>query len=105
MIQLREYMTILREIPLKCNAALLLEIEINKYKFKLRTIYVAARANKIEFVDTLDVCPESFTNSNGPVVICGELNVDILGVLINEATLTRFVDRSTNLQFSFENKQ
>ena len=111
MIQMRDNLTILREIPTKFNEALFLEVEINSYKFKVLTIYVAPRVNKLEFVDTLDVFLESFSESIGPIVICGDTNIDILkennltknykgciasnGFVINEAIPTRVVDNSS----------
>ena len=114
-------MPILREIPTKFKEALLLDIEINSFKFKLLTIYVAPRVNKIEFVDTLDDFLESFTKSNDPIVIYGDINIDILkenkltknykrsvasnGFAINESIPTSVVDKySTYLDhFIFKN--
>ena len=120
MIQMRDNLTILREIPTKFKEALFLEVEINSYKFKVLTIYVAPRVNKLEFVDTLDVFLESFSESIDPIVICGDTNIDILmennlsknykgciasnGFVINEAIPTRVVDNSSTCldHFTFQ---
>ena len=72
MIQLRDNLTILKEMPTNFIEALFFEVEINSYKIKLLAIYVAPRVNKLEFVETLDVFLESFTESNDPFVICGD---------------------------------
>ena len=97
-----------------------LEVEMNSYMFKLLTIYVAPRVNKLEFVDTLDVFWNLFTESNDPFVICGDTNINILeenkltknykvciasnGFVINEAIPTRVVAKSsTCLDHSFSN--
>ena len=62
MIQMRDNLTILREIPTKFKEALFLEVEINSYKFKVLTIYVAPRVNKLEFLDTFEVFLESLVS-------------------------------------------
>ena len=121
MIQLRDILTILKEMPTNFNEALFLEVEINSYKIKLLAIYVAPRVNKLEFVETLDVFLELFTESNDPFVICGDTNIDILkenklpknckgciasnGFVLNEAIPTRVVDKSSTCldHFFFQN--
>ena len=121
MIHMRDNMTILREIPTNFKEALFLEVEINIYKFKVLTFYVAPRVNKLMFVDTLDIFLEYFSESIDPIVICGDTNFDSLqeidltknykgcfasnGFVLNEAIPTRVVDNSSTClnHFIFQN--
>ena len=78
MIQVRNDITLLREENIDLPEAVFAKLMKDNYHFNIVVIYNKPRANKIEFVNSLDSFLENISSESTPTVICGDFNIDIL---------------------------
>ena len=78
MIQVRNDITLLREENIDLPEAVFAKLMKDNYHFNIVVIYNKPRANKIEFVNSLDSFLENISSESIPTVICGDFNIDIL---------------------------
>ena len=78
MIQLQNGYNIINQINSDFDEALFVDVIKNGTLIKLAVIYNPPRTNKLEFLNKLDSFLEENNNHNHPIVICGDLNIDIM---------------------------
>ena len=78
MIQLQNGYNIINQINSDFDGALFVDVIKNGTLIKLVVIYNPPRTNKLEFLNKLDSFLEENNNHNHPIVICGDLNIDIM---------------------------
>ena len=62
----------------KILSALCVDICKNNQTFKTIVLYNPPRSNKVEFVNMMDKLLENLSSSNRSVIICGDMNLDIM---------------------------
>ena len=60
------------------DEALFVDVINNGNLIKLAVIYNPPRTNKLEFLNKLDSFLEENNDHNNPMIICGDLNIDIM---------------------------
>ena len=77
MIQLTANCSIQKELDCMMEESLSATIEEQCYEFRLVVIYNKPRANKLDFVDLVEVLG-NLNSKCLPTVICGDINIDTM---------------------------
>ena len=77
MIQVKNDYILMKEISTNLDEALMADVCKGDEMFRILVIYNPPRNNKTEFIEKIDILLESFSSTNVPFIICGDINIDI----------------------------
>ena len=78
MLQCNKFCSITTESKIDFQEALCVDICKSKQTFKTVVVYNPPRPNKVEFINLMDKFLENLSSSNKSVIICGNMNLDIM---------------------------
>ena len=78
MIQVKSSCNLLNKYQVEFEEAVMGEIACNNFKFFIAAVYNKPKANKLEFVKTLDNFLSDKSSNKTPLIICGDFNINIL---------------------------
>ena len=81
MLQSNKFCSITTESKIEFQEALCVDICKKKQTFKTVVVYNPPRSNKVEFVSMMDKFLENLSSSNKSVIICGDMNLDIMKII------------------------
>ena len=78
MIQLKESVTLIEELPAELEESLTIFIRINQEFFLIILVYKPPKTDKFYFIEQFEHVLDTISAKNDRVTICGVFNIDIL---------------------------
>ena len=78
MIQLKENVTLIEELPAELEERLTILVRINQEFFLIMLVYNPPKTDKFYFIEQFEHVLDTVSAKNDRVIICGDFNIDIL---------------------------
>ena len=77
-IQLKENVTLIKELPAELEESLTILVRINQEFFLIMLVYNPPKTDKSYFIEQFEHVLDTNSAKNDRVIICGNFNIDML---------------------------